>query len=42
MFHSVENTHDEEKPASGWACVGLAVGFIALLGGCLAAVLLIG
>ncbi len=36
-----EISRQEEKPASGLACVGLGVGFIALLSSCLVLVLML-
>jgi hypothetical protein len=42
VFQTVETSHEEEKPAPGWACVALAVGFVAFLAAGLAAVLIIG
>jgi len=31
-MNASEQAHLDEKPASGWACVALGVGFVAFLG----------
>jgi hypothetical protein len=37
----VEQLHPEKKPAPGWACIALGLGYIVLLGLCLIAVRLL-
>jgi hypothetical protein len=34
----VELSHRAEKPAPGWACIALGLGYVVLLGLCLVAV----
>jgi hypothetical protein len=37
----IEKSRSEEKPAPGWACIALGLGYVVLLGLCLIAVRLL-